>query len=553
MALTRSDATVPLLALVVAFAFAAFVLPSTLRPPPDPATTAAEFSPDAPPDDNQDSIVAALSRGSSATAGGGDVTGTAPPGDQVVVPQQLPPAACPGGFGAPKRQAESIYAAPCASAFAGDNGGNTWRGVTENEIRIAVVYRGGDTGMQEGPVQSPPPAREDDQNRTLRVYQEYFNRTFQLYGRQLRLFAVSISTNAEDQAAGAVRAAEEYSVFGSVQLGAAAVPYTTEAHRRGLVTFNSVEFADEWYRQRAPLAYNWDFGSTTGFRLGAEYVCKKLAGRPAAFGGPDVAETTRKFGMVFYSEGTGGMFDRNGEDMNRLLQDGCGEQLEVVVGYDLRNAEEAGPTLATSMARMREAGVTSIIYAGATVQAPQFAAQADQLGYQPEWFLAGLDGIEEAAAGRRVPASQWRHAFGLDFSELPRLADETDAWRAYRTIEPAGEPDDTTAEAFYSLLQMANGFQKAGPELTPEAFARGLHSLGKRPAEPVWSVGGGFAPGDPTFAEYAAQMWWDPTAEDPVSGQPGAYRYVDGGRRFTFGELDSAPSRMFSDGTTSGW
>ena len=78
----------PIAYLCLAALVAITVLPTTLRPPPDPSNSSAAFSPDAPPD-QQDSIVAALSRGSSATAGGrtdgesqpGEVAGGGPEAD----------------------------------------------------------------------------------------------------------------------------------------------------------------------------------------------------------------------------------------------------------------------------------------------------------------------------------------------------------------------------------------------------------------------------------------------------------------------------------------
>ena len=46
----RVERFTPFVYLACTFALVAFALPSVLRPPPDQATTSAEFSPDAPPD-----------------------------------------------------------------------------------------------------------------------------------------------------------------------------------------------------------------------------------------------------------------------------------------------------------------------------------------------------------------------------------------------------------------------------------------------------------------------------------------------------------------------
>lgn len=551
MGVNRLERWVPLVYLVAAFVLAVALFPTVLRPPNQQPPGSPELSPDAPPDDDSQSIAASLNRASSATAGSSDAAGPGSAGPPAVAPPAVRPRACPRGFGEPMRQVESLYAAPCAAPFSGDNGGETWRGVTGTEIRVAVVYRGGATGLTEGPVSDEPQPGETAANRTLRAYQRYFNELFQFHGRQLRLFALTIGTSAEDQTAGANRVADEFKAFASVQLGGASVPYNNEANRRQLLTFNSIEFDDEFYRQRQPLAYNWRFSSTTALRLSAEYICKKLVGKPASFGGDDVKAQPRRFGILYYSEEGG--FERNGDNMDRALQEQCGERLAVKVGYDLRDTGNVAQQMATALTRMRQENVTTIIYVGASIQIPQFAAQADQLNYQPEWFLPGINESDKAEYARPASQTQWNHAFGLSLNELPRRVDETDAWRAYREVDPSGTPDAATAAGFPGLMQLANGIQTAGPRLTPTSFAAGLHSIGKRTPVPVWSVGGGYAPNDGTYAEYASEMWWDFNATDPVSGQPGAYRYVAGGRRFTFGEVTTDPPLLFSDGAATGW
>lgn len=535
---------IPLAYFVIAATLIALVVPTALRPPAPPSSSSAEFDPNEPPDETQDAIISNLSRPTSQTAGG--PASDAVPGVQGPTGLAAAPRFCPGGFGSPPRQVESLYSAPCSPAWTGDNGGATWRGVTRSEIRLAVVYRGGDTGLVEGPVSDEPTPNESAPNRTLRVYQRYFNQRFQTYGRTLRLYAVAISTNVDNQRAGAVRAAEEHKAFGSVGIGAASVPYMEEAVRRKLVAFGGVHFSNRWISKHAPYVYDWETDSSAMLRLTAEYACKKLARKPAAYSGdPLFQETQRRFGFLYYSERP--IYDTLGDELSEFLSTMCGEKLAESIYYGLREDAEQ---LATAITRFKAAGVTSIILFSEGISPIALTNAATQQGWFPEWILPGATTTVSNDTARQYNPAQWRSAFGLSFYELPREPEQTDTWRAYHSIDPDNDPHEATAEGFYPLLQYVNGIQLAGPRLTPESFAAGLFALPRRAPDPVWSLGGGYRPGDYTYSDYASELWWDPSATDPISGQPGAYRYTRGGARFTHGEVPREEPLVFKEGTT---
>src|SRR5690349_4673475 len=121
---------------LIALVLIIVLLPTVLRPLRGEPPQTAELSPDAPPSQQQDSIIANFNRGISGTAGAdqgaagsapGDIGGTGggPNGEQAI--PSTAARACPHGVGNPPRQTFSVYAAPCAPAWAGDNGGATWR------------------------------------------------------------------------------------------------------------------------------------------------------------------------------------------------------------------------------------------------------------------------------------------------------------------------------------------------------------------------------------------------------------------------------------------
>ena len=176
------------LGLVVVLAVA--VLPSALRPPNQQPNQTAELSPDAPPDKNPDALISSLSRASSGTAGSGNTGqaqgagGLSSPGGNPP-PTTLAPRACPKGVGNPPRQVESIYAAPCATPWSGNNGGATWKGVSPTEIRVGIRGPGYKCGASydtchNGPIDDIKPSDMNGAERTFFVWERYFNQTFQL-------------------------------------------------------------------------------------------------------------------------------------------------------------------------------------------------------------------------------------------------------------------------------------------------------------------------------------------------------------------------------------
>jgi hypothetical protein len=122
--------------------------------------------------------------------------------------------------------------------------------------------------------------------------------------------------------------------------------------------------------------------------------------------------------------------------------------------------------------------------------------------------------------------------------EMPRLKTDTDWYRAYKEIDPDGDPDEG---AFRSLQQLANGIQGAGPNLTPETFWEGLQKTPPRKPDPIWSIGGGYGPNDFTYMDYGGIIWWDPKGKEPTSTSDGAWQWVYKGMRWRQGELPTEP------------
>jgi hypothetical protein len=179
-------------------------------------------------------------------------------------------------------------------------------------------------------------------------------------------------------------------------------------------------------------------------------------------------------------------------------------------------------------------------------------SSAEASSYQPEWVFLNSYGLDFNDSARLLPPSQLPQYFGMSGWELPKPAEDGDCYRAYKSIDPTGEPDENFCRLLYVQLEhIVNGIQEAGPELTAETFRTGMYSMPLQQAREPWAIGGGYGPGDHAFVDDLAEIWWDPECVDPDGGELGCFQHTAGGRRWGPGALDGE-TRVYRDGV-SGW
>lgn len=547
----------PFAYLAAALLLVAMALPSALRPPPPQANQSAEFSPDAPPDENTESILAALGRAQSGTGSPfGEGVG---PGGEILQGSDgptsgpPPPRACPRGFGNPPRQIESVYSAPCAGPFVGDNGGNTYKGVTATEIRVALIMCTNVMASNNGLIDENA-TNGNAKDRTLRAYQRYFNQNYQFYGRRLQLVSLNPkdgdTCNEQANKRMVVSADEDYNSFGII----ADIGYTYQeaVRRKMLVEAHWTAGQPDYYRRNFPYMFSPTLDADKLVDANTEFVCKQVAGKTADYtDDPNLAGQPRKIGLVAWA---GSDWGASGEVYQRALEKKCGAKYDQVVTVDTFNeSADSAQTWSSVITKFKLEGITTVQLGIDYVFGGQMANAASSQGYYPEWLVCGCFAWDSNIAIHFFVASnQWRHAFGITAREVPRPLPETDWHRAYRSVESNGNPDATVGQVvFASLVQLANGIQMAGPKLTPETFMQGLFKVPQREPDPIWSIGGGYSPGDLTYPDHVGFLWWSPTdlAPDDSNGT-GAYRHVYGGRKFRIGQLPTEPVPFFRDGVT---
>ena len=71
------------------------------------------------------------------------------------------------------------------------------------------------------------------------------------------------------------------------------------------------------------------------------------------------------------------------------------------------------------IAKLKSAGVTSVILAGDPVFPTFLTKEATAQGYFPEWVVLGYAFTDTAVFGRQYDQQQWAHAFGVSLLPGP--------------------------------------------------------------------------------------------------------------------------------------
>jgi hypothetical protein len=459
-----------------------------------------------------------------------------------------------------------FFAPECYAPFEGDNGGETHRGVTGDTIRIVNwVAQDQDPilGFITAAIQNDDTNADDEA--TLRGMIEYWETYYETYGRKVELIVVEGSGTISDEAAAradAVKIDEEldpFMVWGGPALTNA---FGEELAARGIPCIScGPSQTPDYYRERPNLSYTVGKSGSQLNQMVAEYVAKRLAGDPAIHAGDEsMHDQQRIFGRIWI-EASAASVESN-ERFEEVLAE-AGVEIAESQSYALDPAT-LQESAATVIARMKEAGVTSVIFSGDPIAPREFTQEATAQNYFPEWIVTGSVLVDTAAFSRTYDQEQWAHAFGVSnlWARVDRQVASSFANYQWFHGEPPAATDNIAIitpapQTFYSALQAV------GPNLTPESFNRSI--FGGDPtrraltAQSISYGDKGIWPGEfePDYhgVDDVAEIWWDPEAEGPDEidkDGSGLWRYVDGGVRYKPGEIPEGPPAAFvEDGTVT--
>lgn len=446
------------------------------------------------------------------------------------------------------------FAPECYAPFEGDNGGATDTGVTADTITIAYY-------------QSPPNPITDfilggfgvtdtneDSLATIEGYVDLYNTYYETYGRRVEVVAVEGSGLPDDDVAAradAVRIDEEIGAF-MVWGG----PILTDAFADELAARQipclgcQIGEPEAFSQERAPYVITIGASIDQGRAHLVEWLSKQVAGRPAEFAGPDLADQERVFGSLYLES------DEDAAEQNQITVDMLAEEgieLAERVPYQLdpaRLQEQA----AGAIARFKAAGVTSIIFAGDPVAPGTFTTEATNQDYFPEWIITGSALTDTTVAARGYDQQQWAHAFGISSLAARVDPEVTGSWFLYEWFTGEDPPASGSSGVILPLPQtFFAALQGLGPDLTRENWVAALlagppTARGISAPSVNWGDDGPWDYVDYHGLDDYTEIWWDPDAVGPDEirneGQ-GMYAYVDGGRRYLPGEWPEEDSRAF--------
>ncbi|HEX9889895.1 MAG TPA: hypothetical protein VGA69_10485 [Nitriliruptorales bacterium] len=561
---------VPLSSSLLAALMAIFVLPSALNVPQSNPTQTLEFAPvppedDAPPPPDAGNVES-LSLGTSS-----NLIGDAAGGDGAGAP--LPDAPPPPGVGAvpvtkrcvgePPRQTEDPMSPPCVAHFEGDNGGATYHGVDADEIRIVFIWDSRFCDQPGNEVSCCPESEYVDLDREprsddcftiqiLHALLRHFNERYQTYGRHVHgwIWFNEALVNDEARSPEQVRAAalaniHEIDPFAGLnyQRGFADAWTETIADADRVVISPLQAREAEFYRRYPGRVWSYSPSLDEQARTYAAQVCRQIVPFPVSFSGnPPHQGQPRMLGLLKAEDPNKPSHTTFAAIAKREIE-ACGGEFAEERSYPaagrsdgFRNEQNNATHAPGNMAAFQQAGVTTVVWAQAYETTHSRAGA--QIGYRPEWIIAGDNQGEGYNTGQLQDQSSFDgHAWVITTQPQDPPMEQRPCYLAAQE----GDANVSTAYLRYNcaihtyyrdLRLLFTGIQVAGPRLTPESMDRGFHAIpAYRSADPSIPACY-FAPGDYTCIKDAAAWYWDADG-NAADGSSGCWRASVGGQRHT--------------------
>ena len=301
---------------------------------------------------------------------------------------------------------------PCVS-FSGSNPAATSRGVESDKIVVVAYSIAVDPGTRAILVGAKLSDEIAVVRRAYEALRRYHNNHYETYGREVQIINMDASgkaTNDEAMKADVLTIVNKHKAFAVIE-GNPAEPipkvFAQEAAARGLVCVCTVSMRSGFYQENPPLLFSSLPTITEYSAMMAEYVCKRLAGKPAKWAGdnvPDLRSRTRKFGLI-YVEGREGRVDPEGKKARDELigyLSKCGVSLGAEVGY-LYDPGRNQVDVTNLVAKMKGAGVTTSIPYVDPLYPILITREATNQQYFPEWLIAA-PGLSDTTSPAAFPA-----------------------------------------------------------------------------------------------------------------------------------------------------
>jgi len=469
-------------------------------------------------------------------------------------------------------QWDSPYADPCVPKFTGSNGGATYNGVTASTISISRREFPETANGQEIAAQAKNEGYALPQvtDRVMNVFLNYFNTVYDLYGRKVVITPVAstsnytaelLNTNQAQACADADKIANQQHAFGDIGIGddfqgGGTSVFAQCAAQQKMVVFDGAAYFNEgFYQQNNPYVWGIPQDCSRIANNSAEAYAKLLAGKPAQYAGDASLKTaTRKFGIYVpnlpaYTSCT----TQSQQAMEQTYHLPASAVSTVFTyGLDISTFQQSAQQ---AIVQFKAAGVTTIITACDSFSLALLTKAAAAQNYHPEWLLNGVAGDDTDSVAQTYDQSEVTgHLFGLSEAspQTQIFGPNSLAGQLYQKLTGHAIPAGTDGN-YADLVWMFDALQAAGPDLTPQNMARGVHALPSL-GGPDYSFGkwdlstnpqGNVGYGDHTLVSDARFVYWNASGTSQDNGKPGTYVPVFNGQRYGIGQWPTSLPALF--------
>jgi hypothetical protein len=446
--------------------------------------------------------------------------------------------------------------APCVALFRGNNGGATAKGVTGKTINVVRYMAQVSQATQAALIAAGADDARADTDRMDAATVDYFRLHYESYGRAVKVIVMEASGPSTDDSimrADAKTIADKHKAFAMWFGSGASDTLAEEVTDRGVICICTVSLSTRFYSAHRDRIFSSLPTAEEYYKATAEYIGKRLAGRPARHAGTGVQNKPRKIGLVYLEATSNGprRHAKEGRDFFAAEMRKYGVAVTKAVGYssDLTRSQEQTTNV---ISQLVAAGVTTVALSADPLFPIFLTKEATRQAFFPEWLIMGTALTDTSFFGRTYDQTQWQHAFGLS----PLWVFWTDVstssgYREYHHMRPGANRGDegVSINTRRSPIQwLFLGIHMAGPRLTPQTFAQGMYNFprsGGTPDVPLVF----FTRQYPTAIKDFTEVWWntqrggrDETGKDG----PGVLMKVDGGKRWLTGTWPRTVPKVFN-------
>ncbi len=435
----------------------------------------------------------------------------------------------------------SVYAPQCYAPLTGSNGGATSSGVTGSTIKVVLYLPPQDSAILHyifSPIPSSDFSTNAQVNATMQQWMKFFNTYYNLYGRQVQLVTFTGTGDinnavAAEADATTIAAMHPFAVWGGPSLTPAFAD-TLAAHKVVCIGCGGISNS-AYYQKNSP--YEWTLSMLPEQNLieMINWMKNQVNGHNAIYAGQANFKTQKRvFGVIALSSTT--TADATNQALVKSFNKNGIKIAQLVTYQSPIDLQTSAPSL---IAKLKAAGVTSIIYAGDPIGPQTLTKAATSANYFPEWLLSGTSFYDVSIYARTYDQKQWAHAFGVTTNTVPTATNQwVSLYKWY--FGQAPESADAAILEIGDATMFFAALQTAGPKLTPTNFKNGLFAAPVTKANPIKVSSAYGNHGIWPTTDYAGTddntlTWWNPTVVGPDSyGHVGAglYEYSNGGTRY---------------------